>query len=316
MSESPSQRQRLRGVQLRHFALLAELGRGEALPGAAAALGCRKDELERLLGELEDALRTPLVESSDRLGAVELTAAGRVLARHAGLIMRRVEAARDDLDALHSTVRLRVGLDVSLATHVLPRILQILDAGTLLGIVLEESDDDGRLLTGVLSGELDLAFAELPLPPGPLAYEEVLDDPYVLLVPAASGLAERPQPPSREELARLALVGVRNRRLDPLPGLVEQTDSAAAARALVVAGERMAVLPGLCADPTDPETIAIDLATTLGRRRLALTWHSERPGGEESRAFRAATAVACRRLSAERMRLPSRYTGAPSEKAP
>jgi DNA-binding transcriptional LysR family regulator len=304
MSESRPQRQRLGGVQLRHFALLAELGRGQTLPRAAAVLGCGAEELEPLLHELERALRTPLVESSGRTGALELTAAGQVLARHAGLIMRRVEAARDDLDALRSTLRLRVGLDFSLATHVLPRILQILDAGTLLGIVLEESDDDGRLLTGVLSGELDLAFAELPLPPGPLAYEEVLTDPYVLLVPATSGLAERPHPPSREELARLPLVGLRNTRLDPLPATVKQMVSAAAARALVVAGECMAVLPGLCADAADPETIAIDLATTLGRRRLALTWHNERPAREESRAFRAATAVACRRLAAERMRLP------------
>jgi DNA-binding transcriptional LysR family regulator len=304
MSESPPQRQRLGGVQLRHFALLAELGRGATLSRAAATLGCSADDLELLLDELEGALRTPLIVPTARAGALELTPAGRVLARHAALIMRRVGAARDDLDALGSAVRLGVGLDFSLATHVLPRVLQILDAGTLLGIVLVESDDDGRLIAGVLSGEVDLAFAELPLPPGPLAYEEILTDPYVLLVPAASGLAERPDPPSREELARLPLVALRTARRDPLPGAVERVASAAAARALVVAGERMAVLPGLCADPADPDTIAVDLATTLGQRRLALTWHSERPCRDESRAFRAAAAVACRRLAAERLRLP------------
>src|SRR6266851_4857110 len=66
------------------------------------------------------------------------------------------------------------------------------------------------LLRLVEHGELDLTFVDLPLPEGPFESEEVLRDPYVLLVPAKSELAQREAAPPLRELAGVPLVAWRH----------------------------------------------------------------------------------------------------------
>jgi DNA-binding transcriptional LysR family regulator len=65
-----------------------------------------------------------------------------------------------------------------------------------------------HLLVGVERGELDLAFVNLPLPPGPFLTRHLFDDPYVFVTSTASELARRHYV-SLEDIARLPLIGWR-----------------------------------------------------------------------------------------------------------
>src|SRR5436309_1762399 len=69
----------------------------------------------------------------------------------------------------------------------------------------------GRLRSfGAAARELDLTFADLPLPEGPFESDEVLRDPYVLIVAADSELATRDTAPPLREVSGLPLIGWRS----------------------------------------------------------------------------------------------------------
>jgi DNA-binding transcriptional LysR family regulator len=50
-------------------------------------------------------------------------------------------------------------------------------------------------------GELDLTFSDMPLVEGPFESVELMRDPYVLVVPADSPLAQPDSPPTLREIA-------------------------------------------------------------------------------------------------------------------
>ena len=55
-------------------------------------------------------------------------------------------------------------------------------------VELTEAEDDAQLLHLVERGELDLSFVVLPMMPGPFEHQELLEDPYVLVVRGNSPL--------------------------------------------------------------------------------------------------------------------------------
>jgi molybdate transport repressor ModE-like protein len=292
-------------VEIRHLAALAAVGRERSFNGAARRLGYVQSAVSQQVAELERIVGERLVERSPGAGTVSLTGAGRLLVGHAESILARVTAARADLAALDRHPRLRVGLDGAVGARLLPAALALLDPEAAVRIALEEDGDDAALLDRVAAGELDVAFAELPLPEGPFAWLELVEDPCVLLVPSRSPLAEQPQPPSVTDLAAMPLVALdRSRfqaRVDAVLGChghvrhVQRVSSCAAARALVAAGAGAAILPRLGVDAADPDTVAIELPD-LPPRTLVLAWHGERRLSPDGARFRAAAAGACERL--------------------
>src|SRR5256885_675216 len=73
-------------------------------------------------------------------------------------------------------------------------------SGPLVEVGLTELADDSELLGLVERGALDLTFADMPLMEGPFEVEELLRDPYVLLLPPDSPLAGRTSPPATREI--------------------------------------------------------------------------------------------------------------------
>jgi DNA-binding transcriptional LysR family regulator len=130
-------------------------------------------------------------------------------------IVARLQAAQADAAALVAgeVGALRVGTYQSVGERILPTLVSRLRAshpGVEVGLVESESDDE--LLAAVERGELDLAFALLPLPDGPFASLELMRDPWMLLVRADSPLVARDRPVSLGEAARLPLIGARLQR--------------------------------------------------------------------------------------------------------
>src|SRR5215213_10576994 len=77
---------------------------------------------------------------------------------------------------------LRVGIYQSVGTRILPRALRrYAREWPQVTVLPREAPTDAGLFELVESGELELTFADLPLPDGPFDYVELLRDPYVLL---------------------------------------------------------------------------------------------------------------------------------------
>src|SRR5436190_185070 len=121
-----------------------------------------------------------------------------------GIELRQIAAAQADMAAFAEGAAgpLRVGIYQSVGARILPGLLRRFKQDwPRVDVSVREETDAADLLRLLEHGELDLTFADLPLPEGPFEAEEVLRDPYVLLVPAGSELAERDVAPPLRDLA-------------------------------------------------------------------------------------------------------------------
>src|SRR5207253_8535610 len=105
--------------------------------------------------------------------------------------------------------QLRIGTFQSTGKRILSDLLRrFADDWPHVDVRLTELADDDVLLGLVERGEIDLAFAMLPIAERPLDVQRLLVDPYVLVVPAG---AEAPsEPVSLEALADRRLIGYRS----------------------------------------------------------------------------------------------------------
>src|SRR4029453_6275716 len=201
---------------------------------------------------------------------VSLTEAGRLLLKHADAIAARVAAAQADLAALEDgeAGTLNVGVFQSVGQRLLPGVMRRhISEGPRVKFSLLESPNDEELLMHVERGELDLTFTDLPLPEGPFESVELMRDPYVLVVPGDSPLAERDTTPTVRELSDLELIGHKYcRTIKQLEAnirvplnFVFRSDHNQTVQALVASGVASALVPGLTMDPDDPTTKLIEL---------------------------------------------------------
>ena len=190
------------GVELRHLAALEAVAEEGSFGRAARRLGYTQSAVSQQIAQLEKLVGATLVERPGGPKAVSLTDAGRLLLRHADAIVARLHAAQADMSALlqGEAGPLRVGILQSVGARVLPALIQRFKRDfPRVSVQVREGNTAEDLLPLVEGGELDLAFAELPLPEGPLEWTELLQDPYVLLVSARSELAARDSAPSLRE---------------------------------------------------------------------------------------------------------------------
>ncbi|MFN2470380.1 MAG: LysR family transcriptional regulator [Gaiellaceae bacterium] len=287
------------GVELRHLTALRAIAETGSFGRAATRLGYTQSAVSQQIATLERAVGERLLERPGGPRPVSLTEAGRVLLRHAEAIVARLDAARADLEALASGQAgpLRVGTYQSVGARLLPQLLRGFgERWPDVDIRLTESADDDRLLAGVERGELDLAFAVLPLPDGPFDFVELMRDPYVLVVPAGSELALAGRVPTLREIAAQPLIGFRqcrtvvqvdntfrSRGLDP--NVVFRSDDNGTVQGMAAAGMGSALVPRLTVDPNDPRIAVLDVDPKLPPRVLALAWHRDRYRTPASRAF-------------------------------
>jgi DNA-binding transcriptional LysR family regulator len=283
------------GIELRHFLALEAVARERSFVKAALALGYTQSAVSQQIAALERIVGQRLVERPGGPKAVSLTEAGRLLLKHADAIAARVAAAQADLTALEDgeAGTLNVGVFQSVGQRILPELMRrYLLAWPQVKVSLTESANDEELLTLVERGDLDLTFADLPMPEGPFDSVELLRDPYMLVVAAESELAERDAPPSVRELAELDLIGHKHcrtiRQLEanirrPL-NFVFRSDHNQTVQALVASGVGAALVPRLTMDPEDTTTTLIELPK-LPPRVIALAWHRDRYRTPAAHAF-------------------------------
>ena len=180
--------------------------------------------------------------------------------------------------------------------------------GVELSLIESASDDD--LLARVERGELELAFALLPLPHGPFAFAELMRDPWMLLVPTDSPPAKRDEPVSLDEVANLPLIGARLHRcrmqIDAHfharglePHYVFRSDENGTVHGLVAAGMGVGIVAQLAVDQHDRRVVALSLASAPSPRVIALAWHRDRYRPPAAEAFAELASEVCRELERE-----------------
>src|SRR5438105_9487671 len=284
------------GIELRHLTALEAVSREGSFGRAAKSLGYTQSAISQQIAALERIVGARLVERPGGPRPVSLTEAGELLLRHAEAIVARLAAAQADLGALAEGEGgvLRVGIYQSVGQRILPELMRRYAAAwPRVEIALTESASDAELLGLVERGELDLTFADLPLVDGPFEEVELLRDPYVLIVPAGSPLAERGTPPTRGEIASLDLIGYRSCRttariedtLRERLRFVFLSDHHGTVQGLVGAGVGAALVPRLTIEPGDERIVEIELGTKVPPRVIALGWHRDRYRTPAARAF-------------------------------
>ena len=297
------------GIELRHFLALEAVGREGSFVKAAGALGYTQSAVSQQIAALERIVGQRLVERPGGPKPVSLTEAGRLLLTHADAIAARVAAAQADLTALAEgqAGTLRVGVFQSVGQRILPEVMRrFLGSWPQVKVALTESADDAELLGLVERGELDLTFADLPLVDGPFDSVELLRDPYVLVVPADSELAQRDAPPTTREIAELDLIGHKHCRTVaqletsvrwPLH-FVFRSDHNQTVQALVASGVGSALVPRLTMDPEDETTRLIEMPK-VAPRLIAGAWHRDRYRTPAARAFVETAAAVCAEVELE-----------------
>ena len=297
------------GVELRHFLALEAVAREGSFGRAATALGYTQSAVSQQIATLERIVGHRLIERPGGPKPVSLTEAGNLLLTHAGAIAARVAAAQADLTALGEgqAGTLRVGVFQSVGQRILPEVMRrFFAAWPQVNVTLTESADDLELLGLVERGDLDLTFADLPLTDGPFESVELLRDPYVLVVPAGSRLAQRDAAPTWREMAELQLIGYKHcRSLAQLESdarrplrFVFRSDHNQTVQAFVASGVGNALVPRLTMDPEDESTELIELPK-LQPRVISFVWHRDRYRTPAARAFIETAQAVCAELERE-----------------
>jgi DNA-binding transcriptional LysR family regulator len=298
-------------IELRHLAALQAVAEEGSFGRAATRLGYTQSAISQQIATLERIVDTRLVERPGGPRRVSLTEAGGLLLRHADGIVARLHAAEADLAALArgDAGPLRIGTYQSVGNKILPALLRRFSKRLPeVQIELRESHVDDELLVAVERGELDLTFTMLPPIDGPFEVLELMRDPYVLLVPADSPLAEKRQV-SLREIGEQPLVSNRFCRSveqvhDHLrargiqPQVIFRSDDNGTVQGVVAAGLGVALVPRLTVDETDPGVVVIDLGGRVPDRMIGIAWHRDRFRTEAAEAFVAEAQALCAELSA------------------
>jgi len=296
------------GIELRHLAALDAVAREGSFRRAAERLGYVQSAISHQIAALEGITGRRLVDRSRGTRPIALTAAGVVLLAHADAVIARMRDAQADLAALDGgggATTLRVGSTQDVAARVVPRVLAAFARVRAdVTVTLQSSETTDRVVGLVARGDVDLAFAELPLRNSALDGVPLYHDPFVVLVQATSALARRAKGVAPATVTRLPLIahaptraevekGLRARGLEP--SFVLESDAGATVQALVAAGLGSAIVPRSAVDDATTETavVALDPPSAIAGRVVALVWNRERRLRKDAAAFVDAARSVC-----------------------
>ena len=284
------------GVEVRHLAALQALAAERSFGRAARRLGYTQSAVSQQIATLERIVGERLVERPGGPRPVSLTEAGELLLRHAESIVARLKAAQADLNALRAgeAGTLRVGAFQSVGARVLPETMRrFTEQWPQIEVRLDELEDD-EIVDAIESGEIDVGFVLLPVGDAPLETLELLHDPYVLIVAAASPLAAAK--PSLRDAVTFPLVGFRDSHANEQvvaafraegiePHWAFRSNDNPTIQGLVAAGVGVAVMPRLTVDTQDPRVAVVDLSGAVPSRIVAIAQHRDRYSSPAARAF-------------------------------
>src|SRR6266542_216739 len=276
------------GIELRHLLALRAVARSASFSRAAGELGYTQSAVSQQIATLERIVGLPLFQRPGGRRQVALSEAGELLLRHAGAVIDRLQSARADLAAFAEGAKgtLRIGAYESVSSRVLPAILGVFASRwPQVEIDLMDSADDADVLAMVEAGELDLAFVmDSEVVSGGFKTTELLQDPYVLLLPAGSPLADQ-QPVRLQDLAGLRFLESALRRFGLEPQVALRSSDNATIQGLVAAGLGVAIVPLLTVDENDPKVVIRQLDPPVPARTIVVANHPDSYLSPAARGF-------------------------------
>lgn len=142
--------------QLRAFVAVVDKG---SVGRAAEMLDLTQSSLSRIIRSVEHSLKTPLFERHTK--GMVLTAGGEAFLPYARLLLFEMEQALDTLAEVRGLKRghLRLGMVSSIASTLMPAVLQQLIVAEPGLVVRICEDDSAGLLTRLVRREIDLVIA-------------------------------------------------------------------------------------------------------------------------------------------------------------
>ena len=184
---------------LRRLRMLRELDERGTLAAVATALGYTPSAISQQLNVLEREVGALLLQKAGR--GVRLTDAGRLLSRHAGVLLAAADAARVDLASLAGTLRGTVragGLQSATRRVLIPAVARMRADHPRVRLEISELELE-QALPELRLGALDLVVSDeydghpRPRPAG-LTFEPLHEEPLKLVLPAAHPCAEHGGP--------------------------------------------------------------------------------------------------------------------------
>jgi DNA-binding transcriptional LysR family regulator len=269
------------------------VARGRSFRSAAQDLGYVQSAISQQIAFAERLLGLRLLERGKGQKGATLTDAGEVMVAHAEEILADMRAAQADLVAISEgrLSALRIGAFDHVTNRVAPVLVQrLMERFPAVDVQTTEARDDLDLLELIRTGDLDVAFADLPLPVGDFEWETLVSEPHVLVAPEGSALALEVEASGVDGFTELPLVrrrGCRHaarveaqlRTRGLRANIVREADSSTMVMALVAAGAGVAIMPRMAASATRG-TVVLGIGRLLSPRTLALVWHAGRGGGE------------------------------------
>jgi DNA-binding transcriptional LysR family regulator len=293
-------------LDLRRLRLLRELAERGTLGAVATALGYSPSAVSQQLAVLEKEAGVRLLEKAGR--GVRLTDAGRLLARHAEVLLAAAEAARADLASLTGDVRGTVragGLQSATRRVLIPVVARLQQEHPLLRVEVSEVELE-QAMPELRLGTLDVAVSDeydghpRPRPAG-LTFRVLHDEPLKLILPAGHPCARDggpvPVAALRGDVWTGSAIGTGHHALvvgtcrslgGYEPDLRHRSNDADVQLELVRATGAVALMPVLALPPADPALAVRDIAEAAIRRRLVLVTR-DGPTAPALGAFLAAT---------------------------
>ena len=303
-------------LDLRRLRMLRELEERGTLAAVAVALDYTPSAVSQQLAVLERETGVRLLEKAGR--GVRLTDAGRLLARHAGVLLSAAEAAQTDLASLTGEIRGTVragGLQSATRRLLIPAVVGLRGEHPQVRVEISELELE-QALPELRLGSLDVVISDeydghpRPRPPG-IGFALLHREPLKLVLPAAHPAAQQGGPVAvaglRDEVWVAAatytghhalVVGVCRSLGGYEPDLRHRSNDADVLFELVRSTGAVALMPALTLPTADPTLAIRDVAeTVIGRRLMVLT--RDQPTAPALASFLSAVTDQARRLGQE-----------------
>lgn len=182
-------------VELRHLRYFLAVADAGSMTEGARRLNLAQSPLSQQIRQLESRLGATLFERG-RGRAAQLTDAGHVLYVRAQQIMATLDDAAEEVREVvsGSSGRLRFGAVSSIAPHLTRPLRTFADRFPEVMVLFREAGAE-RLASEINSGEIDMGFARLPIPPTDIDVRVLWEEEFLLALPADHPLAGEPELP-------------------------------------------------------------------------------------------------------------------------
>lgn len=285
-------------IEVRHLVALSAVAEEGSFGRAGELLGFSQSAISQQIAGLERVLGTPVFDRPGGPRPPSLTPAGRLLLRHAGAVLDRLDVAVSELEELKAGTsgRLSIGTFQSVSVQLLPSLLGRLRAETPHLDVRLVEEEVADLTDRVVADELDLAFAVGPVDDPRVESVAVRQDPMVVVVPPSwvapdadsyllTDLRGRPMigQSALDSCQRRIDAGLNQAGLDPT--YVFRTNDNGAVQAMVRAGIGASVMPLLAVDADDPGVRVLAPVPEMPLRQIDLVWRRGRSRTAAARRF-------------------------------